>query len=1705
MDGLQRRIMALVLVLCMLIGFVPVDALAQGQTPSVVLYEAYGGGGNSGAAYKNDYIILKNTGDKPVDLTGMKVGYFSAKKTGGNPSSEAQLQGNLAPGAYYVIKCAQGSGGTEDLPRFDSEANILMSGKNFALRLYDNGGGVIDTLGVGTAKIFSGTVAKGLSNTTAAQRNAYTGDNSKDWDVVQANSGHLDYLNETPVTPTDPTEPTDPTPPAEEAITVKEARDAAEGAEVVVEGIVTFSGADGNTFIQDDTAGIDIYKVATPLPVGTKVRVTGKRSAYAGQVQISQTKVENLGQGTLPAPQEITLADLSKDEYNGKRVLIKGAKISELNKYGDPILEQNGTTAQIYRAPKGDYKATDTVDVIGVCGVHNGKGQLRVQEAKDITVKTSGDGPAPVDPLPTAEEDPLTDAMIAIVKKQYPDALTIPQVQKIHAGFTPNPDGKGPQTVKKDVTVIGVATYVYAGGNALIIEDVVDGQVWGYQIFGPTETVELGDVVVAKGNLVSFYGLPEMSNVEVMKKVGQSKPVPPQVLTVAQIKENADKLVNEYVQINDVTLPAYKGEYSIDMKDATGTLPSYRTPAYPIGTKAGDMVGIRGAIAPHRGNPQIRMNDHRDYILKEDKLAPFIIVDKLMDARAGMDYTFTVDVADNVGATALTAAYGDKTIQLEKNSATGKWLGTIPGNDLVGKDSLTLRFTATDEAGNESTDLYNAPFKYGESKTIGKTITLTVDNSPQIADPKPANNEATKANKRPEISVALYNVSNTATAAISLNGGEAKAMTLRSGRAVYIPDADLKDGRVEAKVVVKDGAKSKEFTWKFYIGEALVKHYRGQLHSHSNYSDGAGTPADAIDYASKADTIDFFALTDHSNYFDDGNNLGKIDDATSGLRAPDGSNRSKWQAYKAYFKGKATADFLPLYGYEMTWTKSGANYGHMNTFNTEGFVSRNDSQLNDKNNSAGLLRYYELISKLPDTTFSQFNHPGTTFGTFDDFAHYDAKINENVKLVEVGNGEGPVHGNGYFPSIGEYTKALDAGWKLAPSNNQDNHKGKWGDANDARTVVIADGLTKEDIIKAIRNLSVYASEDKNITVDFAIDGKIMGSTMTDAKDQLNVTVDVAEKDGESIGTVDIVTTGGKVVRTLESAADTANFTFTLDNRYPYYYVLITQADGDHVVTAPIWTGDVKVAGITVLNPANGNEATVGAAKTLNYTFKADGEKVTKVEVFDGKDQIGTAEGYDAKGEVEKSVDATPKTAGKRTLTLKVTTDKGTYTKNVDITAYPEGLTTSTIADAQKSNEGEVFQLEGVLTSNASGYDKNTAFFDSAYIQDATGGINIFPIAGDFKEGDKIRVRGVRGAYQGERQLSVTSVKKLNETEAVQPKALNTGDVEKNTGLLVQTKGEVKEMNGDKSKIVIDDGSGSIRIFIDGYIGRPNSDDKSMPSMKVGDTVEAVGLSSVDPEGSRIRIRNRDDVKVLAKGNTSDPGNDKPNPGNDKKDPQKPGDNSAGPHKPSKRRGGYIAWIPVGPTTADPVKNPTAETAPKASRFIDVHEEDWFADIVDKIVAKGILVGTSENTFSPNGKASRGMVVTMLYRMEGKPAVKGAGPFTDVEANAYYADPIAWAAEKGVAKGVSDERFAPNDEITREAFVTLVYRYMVAKGEVKAVTPKENLIGVSDWAQEAMNWAVEEKIIFGRENGDLAAKSPSTRAEIAAIVLRTTEK
>ncbi|MDO5301922.1 MAG: CehA/McbA family metallohydrolase [Tissierellia bacterium] len=1706
MKSFGRRLLALMLALIMVASLVPEFAIAAGEGASpgpIVLYGAYGGGGNSRSTYTNDYIVLKNIGKKTVNLTGWKVERYSAS---GNLQETVTLSGSFSPEAYYVMRGGTNGGGTLDLPRKDLDSNINMSATSFSLKLLNPQGQEVDVLGTGKSKIFLGTAMKALSNTTAAKRVQYTGDNAKDWEKIDANEGHLAYLTEgtTPgvgpgTEPENPGTGETPTPvPGVKTISIADARDAAQGTEVTVEGVVTYQHTDGNVFIQDKTGGIGVYPVASTSQLyGRKVRVTGKRGEYSGQAQISQTKVEDLGAATLPEPELITLAQLKDDaSVNGQRVLIKGLTLGKIDPYNTSIT-QDGITLSIFRLPKGDYKETDVVNVIGVAGTHNSKAQLRVQAAGDVTIVDPGEGPAPVDPLPKVTEDPLTDEKIGELKKKYPDLLTISDVHEIYENYTLTQDK---ETLRENVTIVGVATYAYAGGSSLIIEDVVDGEVLGYQIYGPTETVVPGDIVVAKGNLIYFYGLPEMSGVTSMEIAGQGKPVAAQELTFKQINAHASHLVNEYVTVKDVTLPTYNGDGTITFTDDTGSLPSYRSPQYPLGSQARDVVDIRGAIAPHKGNPQIRMNDSGDYLVKDDKLAPYIVVGTLMEARGGLDYPLYVDVLDNVGATEVILHYEGKDVAMKRDEITGKWKATIPGADLLGKGSLSLSFTAVDAQGNTSNKIYNAPFVYGKSEPVGEKITLNIDNRPQIVNPSPKNLAATGAEKRPVISAEVKNVSDNAKVTISLNGGKAQPMTLENGTASYRPESPLEDGLVEVLVKVQDGDATNELSWKFYVGERTVQHYRGQIHSHSNYSDGAGTPEDAVEYASMADAIDFFALTDHSNYFDKAGNLGEINDETKGLKDPADSSLSKWQKYKKIVESYTTEGFLAMYGYEMTWTKSGANYGHMNTFNTKGFVSRNNEFYNNKTDSKGLLAYYNMLKTLGTDTFSQFNHPGTTFGTFDDFAHYDPAVNENVKLLELGNGEGPIHGNGYFPSYREYTKALDMGWKLAPSINQDNHKGKWGDANDGRTVVIASSLTKSDIISAIRNLNVYASEDKDITVDYAINGEMMGA-MVEAKsgDQLQVNIDIAEVGDESIGTIEVVTAGGKVLHSQVANGATESLSFELENTHPYYFVEITQPDGDHIFTAPIWTEDVVVKGITSFTPKDGNGATVGVEKEFSFEFAAEDETIESTTVTDGKTQIGTAKPG------ATSITVVPRVSGEREYTLTITTDKGSYTRTAKVVVYPENLKPSTIADAWKAAERTIFQIEGTLTSNGSDFNKNTAFFDAAYIQDGTGGINIFPFSGNYQVGDRVRIKGMRSSYQGEGQINVYSVEKLEGTGTVEAKVLKTGEVAKDTGLLVKTQGTVTQVNEDVSQIVIDDGSGPIRIFIDGYIGRGGERDKTMPEIKVGDLVSAVGLSSVDPNGNRIRIRDRNDVTVEQKDQGSE--GEKPHP-ETPETPEKP----ETPVTPERPQG--PSWMPSQPILpSQPEAKPEVQEGEGKEEpeiqpvkdFIDVSPEDWYAEAVEKIVATGIMKGISEDSFGPKLETSRAMMITMLYRMAGEPQVAPDGSFQDVEAGSWYHDAVVWAAQEGITQGLSEGEFGTHISISREDFVTMVHRYLLKEGLIEEGASSAPVDGVSPWAQESMAWAVAAGIIQGRENGDLAPQATTNRAEVATIVLRVMEE
>ncbi|MCQ2418478.1 MAG: CehA/McbA family metallohydrolase [Clostridia bacterium] len=342
--------------------------------------------------------------------------------------------------------------------------------------------------------------------------------------------------------------------------------------------------------------------------------------------------------------------------------------------------------------------------------------------------------------------------------------------------------------------------------------------------------------------------------------------------------------------------------------------------------------------------------------------------------------------------------------------------------------------------------------------------------------------------------------------------------------------------------------------------------YFGQLHSHTNLSDGAGSCEEAFYHAAnEVRNLDFLAITDHSNAFDN--------DIQASLQ--DGSMSSKWKLGHELADKYTTEDFVGLYGYEMTWSNG---LGHMNTYNTAGFQSRTQTEF--ASYATALNNYYTAL-KGDANSLSQFNHPGTTFGNFQDYAYYDETIDELITIIEVGNGEGTIGSSGYFPSYEEYTRALDLGWHVAPTNNQDNHKGNWGDSNTARSVVMADSLTRNNIYDAIRNRRVYATEDNDFSIYYTLDNYEMGTILTndDVADTITLKAKISDPTDSGNVKVDVIVNGGIVAATKSVSVKDSTVEFEMAPNYSYYYLRLTQADGNIAVTAPVWIGDVEAIGV----------------------------------------------------------------------------------------------------------------------------------------------------------------------------------------------------------------------------------------------------------------------------------------------------------------------------------------------------------------------------------------------------------------------------------------------------------------------------------------------------------------------------------------------
>ncbi len=310
--------------------------------------------------------------------------------------------------------------------------------------------------------------------------------------------------------------------------------------------------------------------------------------------------------------------------------------------------------------------------------------------------------------------------------------------------------------------------------------------------------------------------------------------------------------------------------------------------------------------------------------------------------------------------------------------------------------------------------------------------------------------------------------------------------------------------------------------------------YFGDLHSHTSFSDGKGTPTQAYVQARKYGA-DFMAVTDHSYY-----------------------EKSYFDSIKIAADENTMNQFVAIAAFEMT-----RSWGHMNIFNTQWVVTE----------AMDRKAFYSLIAE-DSLCIAQWNHPLEFSSEFDNFTGYTPELDKVINLLEIINDKR----NELYES--SYIKALDKGWHIAPAANSDNHNAKWIKGYDRRTAIIATGLTREELFAAIRKHRVYATENSNLHINFFINDSIMGSEIPRSS-QFVAKIELLDPDTfdsyDKITSVQIIGNGGKVVASFPCMDHTVNWTHHFDKEdssNTYYFLKTKNFRGELAFTAPIWiTGD----------------------------------------------------------------------------------------------------------------------------------------------------------------------------------------------------------------------------------------------------------------------------------------------------------------------------------------------------------------------------------------------------------------------------------------------------------------------------------------------------------------------------------------------------
>ncbi len=314
--------------------------------------------------------------------------------------------------------------------------------------------------------------------------------------------------------------------------------------------------------------------------------------------------------------------------------------------------------------------------------------------------------------------------------------------------------------------------------------------------------------------------------------------------------------------------------------------------------------------------------------------------------------------------------------------------------------------------------------------------------------------------------------------------------------------------------------------------------YFGNLHSHTSFSDGSGTPDQAFDWARYTAGYDFYAVTDHAEQI----------------------SSSEWNTTGNSADAKnADGQFVALRGFE--WSQP--NFGHINVLNTSSYTGASSTYDPDD--------FYAWIDN--NNGLAQFNHPGREPLVFQDLA-YKSSVADNFFAIETGNKSSGNNNGEYVPYFGV---ALQNGWRVAPANNQDNHSLS---TNSHRSVIIAPALTRVDLLDAIRERRLYSSDDPNMRLSFKSGDYWMGSNIVDAAGTYIFDVDII--DDEPIAKVEFCNKAGQVLDAVVPASGQTSVTTTFSTNvsaHDCFYVKVYENDTNNddagyaqqiVISAPIW-------------------------------------------------------------------------------------------------------------------------------------------------------------------------------------------------------------------------------------------------------------------------------------------------------------------------------------------------------------------------------------------------------------------------------------------------------------------------------------------------------------------------------------------------------